>query len=409
MIVGERTKWVIREFLAAVVWSYIFLKLLVFDIDNFLLTRFTHFGWLLQFKAFIILGLTAILWLVLGKDRFPKAALYMTAYPAILLFWRLPKIVFRRWSLVIIAAPAIYRSATTIRTNFLIYTVAILSALATFVSTNRSILIIAVISLIVFVLVHLLRSLRVAYSEGPFIRLAGLLSRLRSQIDKGMFDGTQTAGANAAGPNPTLYLMRQLADWFDEKIIAAANSRRYDICLIVGLLYTVSLTCFTFALAYRGLQKIDPSSFSSTEGTSFWAFLNFSVGAVTPGQSFSGIAAVTIFARLVYRIETISFVLIFIILVFIILTAAREAFRHDVEVFSQESRLLAEAIDARISQVYKMTLEELEANLLSGTQKPLVNAMRKMRGRPELSAPPSEAGRPVDPQRPSSELTPTDH
>jgi hypothetical protein len=66
-----------------------------------------------------------------------------------------------------------------------------------------------------------------------------------------------------------------------------ASSRRYDFCLILGWLYTVTVTCVIFAFAYMALHRIDSSSLKSAEGANFWAFLGFSLGALTPTKASS--------------------------------------------------------------------------------------------------------------------------
>jgi hypothetical protein len=91
---------------------------------------------------------------------------------------------------------------------------------------------------------------------------------------------------------------------------------------------------------------------------------------------------------LVYYVEAACTILILVILVFTVLTAAREAFKHDVKVFGTELKLTADAIDSRITQVYSLTLSELEIVLLKD-QGPLVNGLRKARGLPALSLPTS--------------------
>jgi hypothetical protein len=72
-----------------------------------------------------------------------------------------------------------------------------------------------------------------------------------------------------------------------------------------------------------------------------------------------------------------------------LLTAAREAFKQDVELFGRELKLTADIIDGRIAKVYSMTLVELESVLLKD-QAFLVNGLRKARGLPELAAPIAE-------------------
>src|ERR1039457_4090045 len=196
----SKTKVVIRECVAVIIWIYILLKLTVFEIDIYFLDHFAaSLRWILDFKAFVLMVVVAVLWVVLGKSSFPKTILYIAAYPAVLLFWKVPKLVLRRWPIVIISAPCIYRLVTTFRTTFLIC--ATLSALAALLSTDRRMLAAATIVLVIFAVVHLVRSFRKAYGIGPFVRLSALLSRLRASIQKGTGPGGRR-GDRGAGPSP---------------------------------------------------------------------------------------------------------------------------------------------------------------------------------------------------------------
>ena len=107
---------VMREFVAAVLWAYIVVKLAVFDIDLYIVQRFSpRFVWLLNLKVFVLIGLSAIAWVVLGRRQFPLTILYILAYPLVVIFWRVPQVAFRRWPLFIAFAPGVYRAVRTFR------------------------------------------------------------------------------------------------------------------------------------------------------------------------------------------------------------------------------------------------------------------------------------------------------
>jgi hypothetical protein len=210
-------KWAIREIVAATVWIYLLLKLFVFDLDLYVVTHLApRLRWAADYKAFVILAVVAASWLAMGNATFFKTALYIGGYPAVLLFWRLPKAAFKTWPAVIISTPVIYRLATTFRATFLLYTMAILSGLAAILSTNPAVLGLAAIAMTSFILVHLLRSFRKAYGTGAFARLAGLLSKLRAHVEKGSFDGPKLQAPGGTEPPtpaagqpvlPMLYLL----------------------------------------------------------------------------------------------------------------------------------------------------------------------------------------------------------
>jgi hypothetical protein len=393
----SRTRRAIRECIAIAVWVYVLVKSAVYDIDIYLVDRFApQLRWILEFKAFVILAVIALCCVALSGKSFFMTGLYIGAYPVVVVFRLLPMLVFKQWPVLIVSAPVVYRLVTTFRATLLIYTAALFSGLAVFLSGNRGILAAAAATLFLFIVVHLVRSFRKAYAAGAFFRLALLLSKLRASIAKGTFDGWQSEPSGSGGVAnatqtrpalPMLYFVRQLADIVDEKVRAVASSRKYDFWLVAGWLYTVALTCVAFAFVYMALYRIDHASFKSVGSANLWAFLGFSLGALTPAKA-SAITPASPIAALAYYAEAFSSIIILVILVFTVLTAARETFRHDVEVFGRELQLTAGAIESRIAQVYSMTLAELEALLVVENQGDLVNLLRKARGLPELPLPP---------------------
>jgi hypothetical protein len=102
--------------------------------------------------------------------------------------------------------------------------------------------------------------------------------KLASGVDGTQPDGSVSpAGSAKRQSGLILYSLRHLADFAYVKVQTVANNRRYDFFLIVGWLDTLFLTSLTFAFAYLAIQKIDPSSFKSSEGANFWASLEFSL------------------------------------------------------------------------------------------------------------------------------------
>ena len=58
-----------REIIAVLFWVYVIVKLLIFDVDIFLVEKFSpNYVWLLNYKFFILIGTIATIWLV-SKNR----------------------------------------------------------------------------------------------------------------------------------------------------------------------------------------------------------------------------------------------------------------------------------------------------------------------------------------------------
>src|SRR5215207_8408620 len=89
----------VREVLAIFVWGYVITKLFIFDIDNFLVERFIpNYAWLLNYKFFIIIVITSIIWLITKNRQIILWSLFVLFYPLIIFLWRIPALIFKRKS-----------------------------------------------------------------------------------------------------------------------------------------------------------------------------------------------------------------------------------------------------------------------------------------------------------------------
>lgn len=65
-------------FVAAIIWLYVFIKLFVYDIDIYLITKINpELLWIVRFKFFILLGIVIILLLATRSISLLKWTLYV--------------------------------------------------------------------------------------------------------------------------------------------------------------------------------------------------------------------------------------------------------------------------------------------------------------------------------------------
>lgn len=89
----------IREVLAVLIWGYVITKLFIFDVDNFLVGKLVpEYTWLLTYKFFIIIVVISIVWLVTKKIQIILWSLFVLFYPAIIILWRIPVLIFKKKS-----------------------------------------------------------------------------------------------------------------------------------------------------------------------------------------------------------------------------------------------------------------------------------------------------------------------
>lgn len=163
-VVNHRLVKVLREIIAVILWTFIVVKVIVFDIDVYVFEKyFPSLRWTLSYRFFALLVLISVVLMGIGKKRFRRFFVYVIGYPLILLFWRIPKLFFRNWALTIAFAPALYDLLRSFRSRFAVITAAALSAICILLSSSFYFLIPSMVFLGVYLIMHLYRSLRKAY------------------------------------------------------------------------------------------------------------------------------------------------------------------------------------------------------------------------------------------------------
>jgi len=388
----SRLSWWARECIAAALWLFIALKVLVYDVDVAIAKALPpQADMLLKYKIFVILGSTATLWLLLGNRRFLRGVAYIFFYPLVLILWKIPKLLFKNWVVLLVFSPAIHSMVTGFRMNFILASFSVLAGLIVAASTESVSLIAAMTFLALYYCRHVFRKFRMAFQPASvFANLAEAIRKfwnlykdktLPDQVRvESLLDPTSDAYRAKTLENlNSLYLVNSLLLAIAEKLKRAAISRRLDIYFIASLLCTVLLTVAIFAFEYFGLEKIHPGSFLSPIKPGFWEFLSFSFNTMMTA-GISPITPKSAIAQVMAHSELAAALLLLVILVFVVLTIIRERFREDVELTITELRNGAELIEGHIQQQYKLTIPDVELK----AQRPTVNLLRRLRGLQEL-------------------------
>ncbi len=170
--------------------------------------------------------------------------------------------------------------------------------------------------------------------------------------------------------------------FISEKIQDILKSRKMDLYLIVSWLWSIVVTITIYAFVYFGLFKIDSKAFVLDDEPGFFSFVGFSFGKLMP-STVSTIAPRSLFAVAICYLESITALLILVILFFTILTSARERYKEDVEKIVSELNEIGVLLQQGCQQLFNVALSDVEKLLLNDNRQ-LVNQMRKLRGLPEL-------------------------
>lgn len=73
-----RLAFLVRECAAILIWSFLFIKVFIFDIDIYLINKITpDYLWLLDLKILLFMLAISIVWLILGQRSFLKLFAYI--------------------------------------------------------------------------------------------------------------------------------------------------------------------------------------------------------------------------------------------------------------------------------------------------------------------------------------------
>ncbi len=245
-----------------------------------------------------------------------------------------------------------------------------------------------------FLAFHLSSNFRKAYRSTVFSKLQGIISKIKSELSdtssfQKMWDDTNKRNEPKNNQEEfqtqlsTLYLFYWGAEFLREKADYFLQSRKMDLYLILTWFWTVFVTVVIYSLEYFSLYKIIPNAFNAPFKPTYFSFLGFSFGKLTP----SGVSAISpenLPAILLCYSELACSLVIFIILVFTILTAARERYKEDIYKIVKEMSEIASIFQSKFNIIFNIALAEAEYILLTHNAS-LVNGLRKLRGLPKLS------------------------
>ncbi len=390
-------RWM-RESTAIFLWLYLFMKVAVFDFDVYVAENyFPQFRWILDFKLIILLGIICILWIILGRKSFPLLIVYIIGYPFVVIFWKLPKLIFRNWSTAIVLTPIAFDIVSAFRLYFMSYSLAIF-AIACIASSNNLVgLILSMFLLLILLVMHLISSFKQAYKATVFSKISQGISELKKKIIETSFlkDVIESTVKNSGNDSDsdknykaklsTVYMFHSGVEFLTDKIRDVLRSRKMDLYLILSWLWTFVVTALIYSFEYYALFKIDSASFSTPNRPGFLSFLGFSFGKLTP-SSVSSISPNSVYATALCYAELASSLVIVVILVFTILTAARERYKEDIESLTRELNDIGVLIQSNAQGLFNLAMTDIEIILLTQNRE-MVNMFRRMRGMAELLAP----------------------
>lgn len=391
----KRRMWAL-DCIAAILWIVSLTKLLVADVDRFLIDSMWPQGvWVLDLRWAVGLMMVALLLVLFRRRTLALTFGYVAAYPAVLLLWKLPKFLLRRRSRSLTFAVANGLAAIVVQARRLVSTVAIttFSVLLIVMSQTNWLIAMGALGLlttltwtIVVGMGDLMRSSRFLAAQQMAIEWllgSGHIERFLTpkHPNKISIKDWTTADARAYrdAAGATVLVNRVLNFW----AYTIDEYRRGPVVSFAGVGFLVLLLAhiaFTFSFVTAAIFTIDPGQYSYSIAPQWWTFLNYSVTSMYFGeagalQAVGGFAVVAKLLAGVFGIVVVGTVGTSVVL-------AQRAARNE-RVASVAVQLLEEKcalVNDLALEDYKLDADELETRLVTSSWglAPIVEWIRKL-------------------------------
>jgi hypothetical protein len=358
-----KTLWAVANVIAIFFWSYAIIKIFLFDVDVYVISLASPaFVWVLNYKFLIFSGLIVIAMLVTKSLMLGLAVGYIAFYPLIVVFWKLPRFIWKKQSWLLLFAVlnsliGLFRSFKRIfisTTLFLICGILILTADNQYVLQASSLTIFALlVTTYVMTFLRAFKPSAVFQTYKTIFPVVGKSALLK--VDDSVRDlpievmsAKQLEMRTNSLQNVVLYnricllVSKKLRDYQD----SGANVASY-ILTVVGLFLFVVIS---FALINYALYKSDQSLFQFTYSKkTFFAFIYYSAGSMF--YAANGLVPIEALSQMVQLIQFFFALLLVVILITMVFALRNERYSIELEEViysvetegrSAEARLLSE-------------------------------------------------------------------
>ena len=306
-----------RESLAILFWVYLVVKVFVYDLDIYIVNNLLpNYKWLLNYKFFIIIGLFAVFIVFMDRRKAFIWCFYIIFYPAIILFWKVPYLVYKHisWILVIEVINFAIGFFKSFRFNFATHTIFLIALTAIYIFSDLRIMWIFILTILCLLLIiYIYRFFLVFKTPNIFqvyrkifygltehgISIYSLGDDIKSlPIENYNEQQLKKWSSNLVG----LLLFNRLSLYMSKKLRDYQNSKISYIYSILTTLYLISLTVISFTFINYGLFKISNEYFKITEKPTLFIYLYYSFNNLF-FNSIPEIVPINFFSRTALMIE----------------------------------------------------------------------------------------------------------
>ncbi len=291
----------------ALLWVYVFLQTFVLDVDERVIRRDLPAGNVLaDYKFLFFFALLIVVVVVLKRADAIRAILYVLLFPLVVLFWKIPKLLYRTnsWIVFFSAANVVATSVTNFKISLIAFGAGLLATILILAGSSQLPLALGMVLVVMILVGAFYRAIRYALSPSSFLytqsraieriveskllkNFVNVDDDLRSE-DVETFNETQQSAfltKLSAGvlTHRTLYFWAYQLDRYRRSTAPVVFSLVAFLGLLIGVV-------FGLTLLNDGLYGVDPSAFSYPESPSFFIFGRYAFASLY-GNEISGLQA----------------------------------------------------------------------------------------------------------------------
>ena len=332
----------IRHLIAISLWGYIITSLLIFNVDNFIVSKYIFFAKYIQYKFIFIIFAIACSWLLLGTKTFIIGLFYIALYPALLIL----KVIFKMLgfspnSFLAVVGYSLWAIKSAKRW-FIISTFYLTFCLIILFDFNNYLTTIGMVCLLLLLVYHYIDRIYKAFRPETVIsNINKFINTTWNESRKTVF--TKEIQDNEKYPVGSdeyktkrfkqiliIFLINTMYNFFLRKLRSFHESRILAVSSMLKLLITFCITVIAFGFIYKGLSQLYINSFLEGVNTGIFNYIYASFNIIlTVGMP--DFNATSSLAKLLVASEQVCSISLMIILFFIFTTIVRERQEKDLK------------------------------------------------------------------------------
>lgn len=372
----------IENIIAIIFWLYLIIKLFIYDIDYYLIKNFfPKAEWIIEYKFIILLSILFVLFFFAKKNYAVLLTLFIIFYPFVLLFYKIPFLIYKTksWTIAIAFINTIISFFSGFKYNFFVFSITTISFFFLFKFDNPIILYSTIVVLIVTIIVVYFNRFLTIFTPSSMhkihlnvvnfiIKHTVVMTTIDDEIKNLQVTEMNSTQLQKWTNNlQTTVILNRGCYFLSSRLQEYQKSNLNIIFYLLNLFTLLFLTIFFFSGMNYGLYKINHLSFSGSQTGSFFSFVYYSFNTIF-FSSIPEIIPTTNYAHILKMLEIIFSFLLISIFTVLILNIKSKKHTDELEKIIQELTIQGQQVESRIKSEYRLSISDaiVEVERLKG-------------------------------------------